>query len=186
MVKKITLAFVALLFAGVICFADEASDAVVGSVEKVDTATKTMTVKTADGTEDTFKYTEKTTVTGAKDVASASDLAGKSSYHFVIHYTKVGSDKVATGMDYAGKGTWKATKGTVVAVDDSAKTVSIKTADGTVETYHVSEHCTVDAGKGIGKAGSATGESVAKGSEVTVHYTEEGGKKVAHFFKKAL
>jgi VCBS repeat-containing protein len=186
MVKRITLAFVALLFAGVICFADEASNAVVGSVEKVDTATKTITVKTADGTEDTFKYTEKTTVTGAKDVASASDLAGKSSYHFVIHYTKVGSDKVATGMDYAGKGTWKATKGTVVAVDDSAKTVSIKTADGTVETYHVSEHCTVDAGKGIAKAGDKTGDSVAMGSEVTVHYTEEGGKKVAHFFKKAF
>jgi VCBS repeat-containing protein len=186
MVKRITLALVALFFAGIICYADEASNAVVGSVEKVDTATKTITVKTADGTEDTFKYTEKTTVTGAKDVASASDLAGKSSYHFVIHYTTVGSDKVATGMDYAGKGTWKATKGTVVAVDDAAKTVSIKTADGTVETYHVSEHCTVDTGKGIAKAGDKTGDSVAKGSEVTVHYTEEGGKKVAHLFKKAF
>jgi len=184
MVKKITLALVALVFAGVICFADEATDAVVGSVEKVDTGSKTMTVKTADGTEDTFKYTENTTVTGTKDAAKASDLAGKSGYHFVIHYTKVGSDKVATGMDYAGQGSWKATKGTVVGVDDAAKTVSVKTADGTVATYHVADHCTVDTGKGIAKAGSATGESVAKGSEVTVHYTEEGGKKVAHFFKK--
>ena len=183
MVKKITLAFVVLLFAGVICFAD---DAVVASVEKVNTANKTIAVKTADGAKETFVYTDTTTVTGAKDVASASDLAGKSGYHFVIRYTTVGKDKVATGLEYSGQGTWKATKGTVVAVDDSAKTVSIKTAKGTVETYHVSEDCTVDAGKGIGKAGSATGESVATGSEVTVHYTEEGGKKVAHFFKKSF
>lgn len=183
MLKRIGLGIVALFFVGAVCFADDVSHAMVVSVEKVDDATKTVAVKTADGTEDVFKYTEKTTVTGAKDVAKVSDLAGKDAYHFVVHYTKVGADKVATGFEYAGKGTWKATKATVVAVDHGAHTVTVKTADGAEWTMHASEHCTVETGKGIGKFGSETGKGIATGSQVTVHYTEEGGKKVAHFFK---
>jgi hypothetical protein len=184
MLKKITFGIVALLFLGAVCFADDATHAVVASVDKVDDATKTVAVKTADGAVETFKYTDKTTVTGAKDVAKVSDLSGKESYHFVVHYTTVGADKVATGFDYAGKGTWKATKATVVGVDDAAKTVTVKTADGAEWTMHTSEHCTVDTGKGVAKFGTESGKGIAKGSEVTVHYTEEGGKKVAHFFKK--
>ena len=149
----------------------------------MDQAAKTIAVTTADGTVKVFKYTEKTTVTGAKDVAKVADLAGKETYHFVVHYTKVGAEEVATGLEYAGKGTWKATKATVVAVDHSAHTVTVKTADGAETTFHASEHCTVETGKGIGKFGSESGKSIATGSQVTVHYTEEGGKKVAHFFK---
>jgi hypothetical protein len=184
MLKRITFGILALLFIGAICFADEATHAVVVSVEKVDDAAKTVAVKTADGAVEVFKYTEKTTVTGAKDFAKVADLAGKETYHFVVHYTTVGADKVATGFEYAGKGTWKATKATVVAVDDSAKTVTVKTADGAEWTMHTSEHCTVDTGKGVEKMSSESGKGIATGSEVTVHYTEEGGKKVAHFFKK--
>jgi hypothetical protein len=42
-----------------------------------------------------------------------------------------------------------------------------------------------DVAKVIAKLGDEAGEGLAKGAEVTVHYTEEGGKKVAHFFRKA-
>lgn len=183
MLKRITLGIVALLFAGAICFGDDMTQAVVVSVEKVDDTAKKIAVKTADGADEVFKYTEKTTVTGAKDVAKVSDLAGKDAYHFVVHYTVVGADKVATGLEYAGKGAWKATKATVVGVDDAAKTVTVKTADGAEWTFHTSEYCNVETGKGVGKFGSESGKGIAKGSQVTVHYTEEGGKKVAHFFK---
>jgi hypothetical protein len=181
MSKRMTLGMLALALAGGLVSANAAEKVVVVSVEKVDTATKTLACKTADGTAETFKYTEKTMVKGTKDVAKASDLAGKDSYHFAVHYTEEGSEKVATGMDFTGKGAWKATKGTVTAVDHAGKTVTVKLADGTVETYHLADHCTVDAGKGVGKMSEDAGKGVVKGSEVTVHYTEEGGKKIAHF-----
>lgn len=177
MLKRIMLGSQALLFASALCLADD----VVVAVHKVDAATKTITCKTADGTEEVFKYTEKTTVAGTKDIAKASDLAGKDGYHFVVHYTKVGSDKVASGLEFTGKGAWKDTKGTVEAVDHGTKTVAVKMADGSVQTFHYAEHCTVDAGKGVAKMSADSGKAVVKGSEVTVHYTEEGGKKVAHF-----
>jgi hypothetical protein len=74
-------------------------------------------------------------------------------------------------------------KGTVTAVNSAANTVTVKTKDGTVETFQLSAKCTVETGKGAAKAGTESGKGVATGSEVTVHYTEESGKKVAHFFK---
>src|SRR5216684_1414370 len=74
--------------------------------------------------------------------------------------------------------------GTVEKVDAGAKTVAVKTADGTVETVKFSEKTTVhglkDTGKTVGRY-SALGAK--KGEHVTVYYTEEAGKKIAHVFK---
>jgi len=57
------------------------------------------------------------------------------------------------------------------------KKMNVKAADGTEHTFDVAGHDTADAAKGIGKGADKTGK-------VTVYYTEEGGKKVAHFFEK--
>lgn len=76
-----------------------------GVVKKVDKTTKTIVVKTADGTEHTLKYTEKTTVGGAKDagkgVAKGSTdtyLAGKEGAKVTVHYTEKGAEKTAVGV----------------------------------------------------------------------------------------
>ena len=46
----------------------------------------------------------------------------------------------------------------------------VKAADGTEHTFVV--------------AGKDTAEGAKKAGKATVYYTEEGGKKVAHFFEK--
>jgi hypothetical protein len=66
----------------------------------------------------------------------------------------------------------------VKTIDRGAKTMTVKTKDGTEETYHIADHATRDTAKDIGKG-------TEKAAKVTVYYTEEGGRKVAHFFKKA-
>ena len=48
----------------------------------------------------------------------------------------------------------------------------MKTADGTEHTFKMSEHAAEDVGKGIEKS-----------AKVSVYYTEEAGKKIAHFFE---
>jgi hypothetical protein len=45
------------------------------------------------------------------------------------------------------------------------------------ETYRLADRAVKDTGKDIG-------EGAEKSAKVTVYYTEEGGHKVAHFFKK--
>ncbi|HUE00126.1 MAG TPA: hypothetical protein VMR62_11190 [Bryobacteraceae bacterium] len=54
----------------------------------------------------------------------------------------------------------------------------VKTADGTEETYHLTDR----AARTVGKDVAAGTEKAAK---VTVNYTEDAGHRIAHFFKSA-
>lgn len=182
--KAISGVFLGLFLAASVHAADDAVSAVHGTVDKIDSGTKTVVVKTADGAKHSFVFTEKTTVHGAEDVGRGSEEAGKESWHgiskgseVVVHYSKTGTEDTAVEVDKVGKDGLKATEGTVKAIDRGGKTVVVKTADGAEETFHLSERATVDAGKGVGKG-------VTKGSKVVVYSSEETGKKVAHFFEK--
>jgi lysyl-tRNA synthetase class I len=64
----------------------------------------------------------------------------------------------------------------VTKFDRGARTMTIKTTDGTEETYRLTEHATEDAGKD-------TEDTAKKSAHATVYYSEEAGHKVAHFFK---
>src|SRR6266705_1020552 len=160
---------------------DQASTNVItGTIEKVDSGAKTIAVKTADGTVETVKFTEKTTVHGLKDAAKGADLAGKEGGHVIVHATDEGADKTAHSVEWLGDKTVHTAEGTVDDVGKGTKTVAVKTADGTKQAFEVSEHATVDTGKAVGRY-SAVGAK--KGEHVTVYYTEEAGKKIAHAFK---
>lgn len=151
-----------------------------GTITKVDAAAKTITVKTKDGTEHTIHVVDKTAVHGAE----ATETGAKDSMHglkegseVVAHYTEKGGEKTAVEVDRVGKDGVKTIDGTVSKVGKDGKTVVVKGADGTEHTFTVVGKDTADAAKGIGKGSE-------KSAKVTVYYTEEAGKKVAHFFEK--
>jgi hypothetical protein len=177
MTKKLMFA---ISFAAVALFAaDDVVTAVEGTVKKVDAGTKTVVVKTADGTEHTVHFVSKTTVHGwdASEAGAKDGMHGvKEGSHVVVHYTVKGTEKTAQEMDRIGDGGLKVTEGTVSKIDRGTKTLAVKTADGAEATYKITDHAVVDAGK-------ETGRAIEKASKVTVYYTEEGGKKVVHFFK---
>ncbi len=159
--------------------ADDVVTAVEGTVKKVDKGTKTVVVAAADGTEHTLHVVKKTTVHGwdATEAGAKDGMHGvKEGSHVVVHYTVKGTEKTAQELDRIGEGGLKVTEGTVSKIDRGTKSIAIKTADGAEATYRITEHAVVDAGKDVGKG-------VEKASKVTVYYTEEGGKKIAHFFK---
>ena len=158
---------VAVCFAAVAQGAD--TNVITGTVEKVDSGAKTIAVKTADGTVETVKFTEKTSVHGLKDAAKGADLAGKEGGHVIVHTVGEGSEKTAHSVEWVGDKTVHTTEGTVEDVGKGSKTVAVKTADGTKETFDVADHAVVSGAK--------------KGEHVTVYYTEEAGKKIAHVFK---
>src|SRR6266850_1809107 len=81
---------------------------------------------------------------------------------------------------YGSQGSTNVITGTIEKVDSGAKTVAVKTADGTKESFVVADHAVVNTGKDVARY-SARGAK--KGEHVTVYYTEEAGKKVAHVFK---
>jgi len=164
---------IGLALAAVAMAGGDISGTVHGVVTKVDQGTKTITVKTADGTEHTMKLAGKTTVQGTKEgiggIKEGSDVA--------VHYTTKGADKTAVEVDKLGKDGIKSTEGTITKIDRGTKTMVIKGSDGTEQTFKMTDHAADYSGKEIA-AGSE------KSAKVTVYYTEDAGKKVAHFFEK--
>jgi hypothetical protein len=169
----------ACLFSVTALVAQAVESAIQGTVRKVDSATKTIVVKAADGTEHTFHFVGRTTVHGAEATAEGAKDAFngvKEGSEVVVHYTKKGTEETAEEVDHVGKDGLKVTEGTVSKIDRGGKTLVVKTKAGTEETYHLTDRAAKDAGQDIAKGSEKT-------AKVTVYYTESAGHKVAHFFK---
>jgi len=162
--------------------AEEKHGFLVGEVVKLDQGAKTVAVKVADGSEHTFHLLGRTAVHGGQLTATG----GKDAFHglkegsqVAVHYTAKGSEETAEEFDNIGKDGLKASEVTVTHIDRGAKTMAVKTADGSVETYKLTDRAAKDAGKDVA-------EGTEKSAKVTVYYTVEAGHKVAHFFKKVI
>lgn len=184
--SKITFLFLAtaltLLLAAVAFSATpNVEHALVGSIEKVDKGTKTLVVKTADGTEETVKWTERTTVRGLKGAGRAADLAGREGEHVVVHYSVEGADKTARAIEHLGRATPRVAEGTIKTVGKDTREVVVKTANGTEETFRLAERAAVDSAEGVARGSKL---AAREGEQVTVYYTEEAGRKIAHVIKR--
>jgi len=169
-----------------LCFAADVVTAVHGTVTKIDSGAKTIVVKTKDGTEHTLHFIAKTMVHGTEAGAKDAFKGLKEGSEVVAHYSMRGTGKVVDStdgigktileVDKVGKDGMKSTDGTITKLDRGAKTIAIMTADGTVQSFKMTDHATEDAGNDIANGPEKT-------AKVTVYYTEEAGKKVAHFFE---
>ena len=126
--KAVLAVFIALVMTiGVhSAFAKDVVHGISGVVKSVDKGTRTFVVKTADGTEHTFKWTDKTVVKGTKDtgkdIAKGTEDTGKDvdkgsvdtymgakeGTKVTVRYTEKGGEKTAVGVKDAGKATGKA------------------------------------------------------------------------------
>lgn len=178
-ILRAILALIALAFViGV--QAARASNVITGTVDKINVTSKTIAVKTADGTVHIVKYTLDATVSGSKGVAQGSELVGKETGHVIVHTIGTGADETAHSIVWVGHKTVKTTDGVVEDTGKGVKMISIKSVDGTKESFMVADHATIDTGKDIGKY-SVVGAK--KGEHVTVSYNEGAGKKIAHVFE---
>ncbi len=118
----------------------------------------------------------KTTVVGT-EVGAKDAPRPKEGSEVVAHYTTKGSEHTAAEVDKVGKDGLQSSEGTVSKLDRGGKTLAVKSADGTEQTFKLADHAAEDGAKDVGKGAE-------KSAKVTVYYTEEAGKKVAHFFEK--
>jgi Cu/Ag efflux protein CusF len=168
----------AFLIAGSVAFAASPAPGVVrGTIKKIDTKTRQVVIKTAEGTEHVLELAATTTVHGTETAAKESWNGLKEGSDVVAQYSTDKGKKVALEIDSLGKDGLKVMQGTVVRTEQGAKKVVIKSADGVEHAYDVTSDSAVAAGQevaaGAGKAG-----------KVTVYYTEKAGKKLAHIFHK--
>jgi hypothetical protein len=179
--RVLTVAVVVISLFGLagILRAAEKTASVEGLVTKIDRTAETVMVKAADGTERTMHLVGRTVVHGGKETYKGAEEAARGlqeGSQVVVHYTEKGTDETAEEIDRIGKDGLKTSEGTITKFDRAAGTMTIKIADGTEETYRLTEHATEDAGK-------ETEDTAKKSAHAIVYYSEEAGRKVAHYFK---
>src|SRR5207245_6870146 len=143
MLQRVSSGFGLLLFALTVFAAQDVVSAVEGTVNRVDAHTKTFAVKTADGAEHTFHFLGRTAVHGTNATVKGSKDAFhglKEGSEVAVHYTATGGRETAEEVDEIGKDGLKMAEGTVSRIDRAAKTIDVKKADGTEETYHLADH----------------------------------------------
>lgn len=182
MIKRVSLILMVMAFCLSTSAIEQRHGILVGVVLRLDAAARTVVVKVADGTEHTLHFVKRTTVHGAHETAvGAEDVFHglKEGSQVAVHYTATGTDETAEEVDNIGRDGLKSSEVVVTHIDRSAKTLTVKTADGAEESYRLTDSAAMDAGKDIA-------EGAEKSAKVTVYYTEEAGHKVAHFFKRAV
>ena len=175
--RSVLSTFVLAVAAVAMTGAQTGASVVHGTVKKIDTSARTVVVTTDKGTEEVVFFTEKTVVHGTAAGATGAFHGLTEGSEVVVHATGSGAKKTALEVDAIGKGGMKAVDGTVSRIGAGGKTVVVKLADGTEQTFETTGHAAAEIASG-------TAAGTAKVAKVTVQYTEEGGKKVAHFFKK--
>lgn len=180
--RFLPMLMLALLVCGSALGVERRHGILVGEILKLDAATKTVVVKTADGADHTIHFLSRTAVHGTQATASgASDTFHglEKGSKVAVHYSAKGTVMTAHEVDNIGKDGLKATDVTVEHIDRATKTMTVKTAHGTRETFHLTDRAARDTGKDLDLG-------AGKSAKATVYYSEEAGHKVVHFFKRAV
>jgi hypothetical protein len=151
--------------------ADDLVGVVHGAVERIDSASKVIAIRTNEGTTCTVRIADSTAVHGF-DGGKAAWRGLEKGAEIVAHGTRNGSEFTATELDHLGRGGLKMTTGAVVAMDRAGRFIVVRTASDTKETYYFSSNSAHTLAKGAGT-----------GTKVVVYSSEDAGKKVAHFLE---
>ena len=157
--------------------------AIIGSIETVNKTVRTVSIKTADGTVETIKWTRKTSVHGLSEGAKAADLVGRTGSHIVVRYSDKGATKTANAVEILGSEALKFTQGTIRVAGKAAKTVVVTTADGAEQSFDLAERSVVETAHGAEDAVKFAASGATNDAKVTVHYVEKDGRRIAHFIK---
>jgi len=94
----------------------------------------------------------------------------------VAHYTTAGTEKTAVEIDKVGKDGIKSVDGTVTHIDRGRQD------HGGQDRRRHGRHISADRSR-CGRCRQGIAKGTEKSAKVTVYYTEQAGKKVAHFFE---
>jgi hypothetical protein len=148
-----------------------------GTVDKTYQGINTIAVKTADGVRHVLHLTTRMVVHGG-NAASEGALDGlEDGSRVVVHYTAEGDTMTAHEVDRLAQDGLKSVNGVIAKVDRRAKTISIRLADGSLQTLRLTERAASDVGKDLDGA-------AASASKVVVYYTDDAGHRTAHYFKR--
>jgi len=134
-------------------------------------AANKIVVKTEDGVEHVFDGTKDLLVHGGKDL---SDL--KPGTTVVVHYTSDATGESAREIDRVGENGLSVTEGMVTKIDRGKKEIQIRYDNGRIEKLALTARAAVDGNLDFRNVPPQT-------TRIVVYYSEEAGRKMAHYFR---
>jgi len=146
-----------------------------GTTNKVYRALNVVIVKTVDGVEHVLHYTKDLLMHGGRDPGADALRGLQEGNAVVVHYTASGTEETVLEIDRIGDEGLEESEGVVARVDPGHKQITIRFADGRTEMLELTPRAAAEA---------EAGDRSTEGAKVVVYFSSEGGRKVAHYFKK--
>lgn len=138
---------------------------------------QTVIVTTADGVEHVFRFTKDLIVHGGKKPGVDALEGLREGTTVVIHEGRTDQGATADEIDVLGDEGLKIGEGIVTDINRRKQEITIRYDNGSTETLQMTPRA----------ADESTGNLAPDGenSRVVVYYSDEEGRKIAHYFKKA-
>ena len=146
-----------------------------GTMTKFYRGVNALVVTTIDGAEHVYHFAKGLVVHGAKASGPDAFEGLEPGVKVVVHYRIDGAEESVEEIDRIADEGLKVTEGAVVRLDRRRQEIVLKFADGRTETLRLTDRVASETDDGI-DTGAA---------RVTVYYSDESGRKVAHYVKKA-
>jgi hypothetical protein len=149
-----------------------------GTMKTFYRAVNTIIVTTIDGVDHVYHFTKDLVIHGGKGRGLDALEGLREGSTVVVHYTVTEAEASAREIDRIGDEGLKVTEGVVTRIDRGRKQITIRFDDGRRETLRLTDRAAAEAATDVDQAATAA-------VKVIVYYSDEAGRKVAHFFKKA-
>ena len=144
-----------------------------GTIKSEHKAANKIAVATEDGVEHVYTAAKDLLVHGGK--SPLGDL--REGTTVVVHYTVDQAGAVAHEIDRVGDEGLKVTEGTVTEIKRGQKEIIIRYDSGATEKLELTDRAAVDEGLDLRNAPPGT-------TRVVVYYSDEAGRKIAHYFRR--
>ena len=145
---------------------------VLGTIENIDGASNTITVKLADGTDKTLRLAKRFTVNGREEKRSRGESKLTAQERAVIYYTDKGGDETAVDVESLNHAMRKTVTGTIINADKAMKTVVLRTVNGKEETFRVRNDAVIETGDSVMTFAQFDPQL---GTQITLHYQDPIG-----------
>jgi len=145
-----------------------------GTMEKFYKGTNFVVVKTIDGVEHVFQFTENLILHGGKGPGPDALPGLEEGRTVIVHYSTSGTRATAHEIDEVGDDGLRISEGTVVHISRSRKEIVIRFGNGVVETLRLTDRAAAEAGADLDAAGAV---------QVKVFFVDESRQKVVHYFQ---
>ena len=147
-----------------------------GTMKRFYKATNVIIVTTMDGVEHVYHFTKDLIVHGGKKPGVDALEGLREGTMIVLHRTTSGREDSVAEIDLVGDEGLKITEGGVIDINRRKQEITIKYADGTTETLKMTPRAVPENETRIDRSDTTV-------THIVVYYSDEAGRKVAHYVK---